>query len=91
MPVEIAIQLSDEVAEKLRQQDRDLSRLGLEKLVCSLYRDGSLSQVQAMHDLGITSRLAFEQMLARHHLNRDWSAEEVDAEFAALERLRASQ
>lgn len=36
MPVEIAIQLPDDVAEKLRQQDQNLNRLGLEKLVCSL-------------------------------------------------------
>ena len=89
MPVEIAIQLPDDAAAKLRQQSSDLPRLGLEKLICSLYRDGQLSQVEAMHDLGIPSRLAFEQLLTRHHLHRDWSAEEVDAEFAALDSLHA--
>ena len=89
MPVEIAIQLPDEVADKLRRQDRNLSQLGLEKLICSLYRDGSLSQAEAMRNLGLTSRLAFEEMLARHHAQRDWPVEEVDAELAALDRLQA--
>jgi hypothetical protein len=36
MPVEIAIQLPDEFAAKLREQSDDLSELGLEKLVCSM-------------------------------------------------------
>jgi hypothetical protein len=89
MPVEIAIQLPDDVADKLRRQDRNLNRLGLEKLVCSLYRDGSFSQAEAMRDLGVASRLAFEEMLARHHSQRDWPAEEVDAELATLDRLQA--
>ena len=89
MPVEVAIQLPDDVAAMLRQENRDLSRWGLEKLLCSLYRDGILGQVEAMRDLGLTSRLAFEEMLSRHHLHRDWSPAEIDAELAALDRLPA--
>lgn len=42
-----------------------------------------------MRDLGVVSRLAFEEMLARHHCHRDWPAGEVDAELAALDRLHA--
>jgi len=87
MPVEIAIQLPDDAAEKLRQQDNNLSQIGLEKLICSLCRDGSLSEVEAMRDLGITSRIAFEQLVARHHLQREWPAEEIEAELAAINRL----
>jgi hypothetical protein len=89
MPVEVAIQLPDEVAAILRQENRDLSRWSLEKLLCSLYRDGILGQVAAMRDLGLTSRLAFEELLTRHHLHRDWSAAEIEAELVALDRLPA--
>lgn len=89
MPVEVAIQLPDDVAAKLRQQNHDLSRWSLEKLLCSLYRDGLLGQVETMRDLGLISRLAFEEMLSRHHLHRDWSAAEIDLEIAALDRLFA--
>ena len=83
MPVEVAIQLTDDVAAMLRHDNRDLSRWSLEKLLCSLYRDGILSQVEAMRDLGLPSRLAFEELLTRHHLHRDWSAAEIDTELAA--------
>jgi len=89
MPVQVAIQLPDEVAALLRQENRDLSRWSLEKLLCSLYRDGVLGQADAMRDLGLTSRLAFEELLTRHHLHRDWSAVEIDTELAALDRLPA--
>jgi len=89
MPVEVAIQLPDDVAVKLRHQNCDLSRWSLEKLLCALYRDGLLGQVEAMHGLGLTSRLTFEELLSRHHLHRDWSAAEIDAELAALDRLPA--
>ena len=89
MLVQIAIQLPDAVADKLRRENRDLSRWSLEKLICSLYRDGMLGQVEAMRDLGLNSRLAFDELLSRHHLHRDWSAAEIDAELAALDRLSA--
>jgi len=41
-----------------------------------------------MRELGSPSRLAFEQLLTRHNLNRDWSAEEVERELATVDRLR---
>ena len=87
MPVEVAIQLPDDVAAMIRHQNRDLSRWSLEKLLCSLYRDGLLSQVEAMQGLGVNSRLVFEDLLSRHHLHRDWSVAEIDAEITALDRL----
>jgi hypothetical protein len=65
-----------------------LARLSREKLVCSLYRDGKLSQAEAMRELGSLSRLAFEQMLSRHNLHRDLPAEEVQRELDAVDRLR---
>ena len=89
MPVEVAIQLPDDVAAMIRHQNRDLSRWSLEKLLCSLYRDGLLSQVEAMQGLGVNSRLVFEDLLSRHHLHRDWSVAEIDAEITALDRLPA--
>lgn len=89
MPVQVAIQLPDEVAARLRHENRDLSRWSQEKLLCSLYRDGMLGQAEAMRGLGLTSRLAFEGLLTRHHLHRDWAKAEIDAELAALARLPA--
>ena len=86
MPVQFEVEIPDSVAAKLREQDVDLARLSREKLVCSLYRDGKLSQAEAMRDLASPSRLAFEQLLTRHNLHRDWSPEEVESELATFDR-----
>ena len=89
MRVELAVEMPDAEAAKLREQNPDLARLGLEKLVCSLYRDGRLGQTEAMRALNCPSRLAFEELLTRHNLHRDWPREEMEQEFAAVDRLRA--
>ena len=88
MPVQFAVVVPDTVAAKLREQDPDLPRLSREKLVCSLYRDGCLSQVEAMQALDCPNRLAFEALLTRHNLHRDWPEQEVEQEFAAVDRVR---
>ena len=87
MRIEFAVEIPDAVAAKLREQNPDLGRLGLEKLVCSLYRDGRLSQTEAMRVLNSPSRLAFEELLTRHNLHRDLAREEMEQEFAAVDRL----
>lgn len=68
MAVQFEVEIPDAVAAKLREQDTDLARLSREKLVCSLYRDGKLSQAEAMRELGSPSRLAFDELLTRHNL-----------------------
>ena len=88
MAVQFEVEIPDSIAAMLREQDPDLARLSREKLVCSLYRDGMLSQAEAMRELGSPSRLAFEQLLTRHNLHRDWPAEEVEREATAVDRLR---
>lgn len=87
MRVEFTVEMPESVAAKLREQNPDLGRLGLEKVVCSLYRDGHLSQAEAMRALDCPSRLAFEELLTRHNLHRDWPREEIAQEFAAVDRL----
>ena len=89
MPVEFTVEVPDAVAAKLRQQNPYLSRLSLEKLVCSLYRECQLSQIEAMRALDCPGRLAFEELLTRHHLHRDWPREEMEQELAAVDRLHA--
>src|SRR5262245_34956405 len=71
MAVEIAVNLPDNVAEKLRKQGADLSRLSLERVVCSLYREGELTHYEAMQAIGCPSRIAMDELLARHNMHRD--------------------
>jgi hypothetical protein len=91
MRVEFIVEMPEAVAAKLREQSPDLGRLGLEKVVCSLYREEQLSQIEAMRALDCPSRLAFEELLTRHNLHRDWSREEISQEFAAVDRLHSRE
>ena len=71
MAVEISVLVPEVVAEKLKKQGDDLARLSLEKVVCSLYREGELTHHEAMNALGCPSRLAFDSLLARLNVQRD--------------------
>ena len=71
MAVEIAVKLPDNVAEKLQKQGGDLSRLSLERVVCSLYREGQLTHHEAMQAIGCSSRIAMDELLASHNMHRD--------------------
>ncbi len=89
MRVEFVVEVPEPVAARLREQNADLGRVGLEKLVGSLYRCGELSQLESMRALNCPSRIAFEAILTRHHLHRDWSREEVERELAAVDSVHA--
>ena len=71
MAIEISVELPENVAEKLKKQGDDLSRLSLEKVVCSLYREGELTHYEAMQALGCPSRLAMDALLVRLNMQRD--------------------
>jgi hypothetical protein len=89
MAVEIAFNLPENVAEKLKKQGADLSRLSFEKLVCSLYRDGELTHREAMEALGAPGRHAMDEILSRHNMHREWTREEFEADLKTMDQLRA--
>ena len=88
LSVEIAFQLPENVAAKLKKQGEDLSRLSFEKLVCSLYRDGELTHKEAMEAVGFRSRHAMDEILSRHNMHREWTRKEFEADLKTLEGLR---
>jgi hypothetical protein len=80
----IALNLPDIVFARLRIQDEDVVREAEQVLVCGLYREGRLSAPEAMHSLDISSRAAFESLVARHQAQRDWPEEETDQELQTI-------
>jgi hypothetical protein len=71
--IEISIKLPQNVAQKLSELSagNDLARQSLEVLVCSLYRQGRLTHFEARTAIGLPSRLAFDELLARLDLQPD--------------------
>lgn len=84
----IALTLPDFVFAKLREQGADVGQTSAETLVCSLYREGRLTAPEAMRAVGVSSRLAFEALVAEHHATREWPDEEVAAELETLDSMR---
>jgi hypothetical protein len=83
----IALDLPDFVLATLREEGADVVRAAEQTLVCGLYRKGRLSATDAMRSLGISSRAGFEDLVARHHAERDWPDEEVARELATIGKL----
>lgn len=88
MAVEIAFQLPENIAAKLKKQGADLSRVSFEKLICTLYRDGELTHKEAMETLGCASRYALDDVLSRHNMHREQTRAEFEADLKTLESLR---
>ena len=83
----VALNLPDLVAAKLGQAGADVADEMLRTLVCGLYREGRISTPEAMRSLNITSRAAFETLVAHHHAEREWPDEEIELELATIKRL----
>ncbi|TDU73388.1 uncharacterized protein UPF0175 [Prosthecobacter fusiformis] len=82
----IALNLPDFVFASLREEGGDIVRSAEQTRICGLYREGRLSSTDAMNSLGITSRIAFETLVARHHAERDWTDEEVSLELETIQQ-----
>ncbi len=59
----------------------------LRTFICGLYREGRITAPEAMRTLGMDSRISFENLIAQHRTQRDWSEEEVAAELETIERI----
>lgn len=83
----ITLQVPDFIADRLGAADADVETESLHTLVLGLYREGRVSAREAMLSLEISSRTAFEELVARHHAERDWPEDEVARELEAIRRL----
>ncbi len=83
----IALQMPDLIAARLAQSSGNVADETLRTVVCGLYREGRVSAVEAMKSLDITSRAAFERLIAEHRAEREWPDSEVERELATIGRL----
>jgi len=86
--VEVFLRLPENVARKIAELSggRDLAKQSLELLVGSLYRRGELTHYEARTALGIDSRLAMDELLARLGMQPDeYTWDDFLADRAALD------
>ena len=83
----IALQMPDFIAARLAQSSSNVADETLRTLVCGLYREGRISAGEAMRSLEITSRIAFENLIAEHRAEREWPDSEVERELSTIGSL----
>jgi hypothetical protein len=83
----ITLQVPDFIADRLGATDANVETESLHTLVFGLYREGRVSAREAMLSLEISSRAAFEALVARHRAERDWPEDEVARELETIRRL----
>jgi len=76
----IAVDLPEDIAERLQAKWGDLSRATREAIAIEGYRSGALSQDQVQRLLGLASRWEVDALLKRAGVYLDYTEEDVARE-----------
>ncbi len=87
MTIAITVELPQSVAKKLGSNKTDLSRTALEAIALESYRSDRLTGFQVMEMLGLETRLELDAFLKAHHIDLEYSFEDLEREHADLDFL----
>jgi hypothetical protein len=87
MSIAITVELPESVAERLGNSKIDLSRTALEAIAVEGYRSDRLTGFQVMEMLGLETRLELDAFLKAHHVDLEYSFEDLEREHADLDFL----
>ena len=87
MSIAITVELPESVAERLGNSKIDLSRTALEAIAVEGYRSDHLTGFQVMEMLGLETRLELDAFLKAHHVDLEYSFEDLEREHADLDFL----
>lgn len=77
----IAVDLPEDIAERLQAKWGDLSRAAREAIAIEGYRSGALSQNQVQRLLGLASRWEVDALLKRAGVYLEYTEEDVAREL----------
>jgi Uncharacterised protein family (UPF0175) len=86
-PMQVAIELPEDIAEGLRAKWKDLPRHALEALALEGYRSSALTESQVRRVLGFRTRMEVNSFLRDHGVYYDYTPSEIDQEIRINERL----
>ena len=87
MSVAITVELSESVAEKFGNSQKDLSRAALEAIALEGYRSDRLTGFQVKEMLGFEIGLELDAFLKAHHIDLEYSFEDLEREHRNLDFL----
>jgi len=85
--MKIAVELPEDIAERLEGKWGDLSRAAREAIAIEGYRSGALSQSQVQRLLGLASRWEVDALLKRAGVYLDYTEEDLAREIESGHEL----
>ena len=85
--MDVQLQIPDDVARVLQNQQKDLSRAALEALALEGYRNERLSEGQVRRLLGFRTRMQVHTFLKAHNVYLNYSIHELENDLASLRQF----
>jgi hypothetical protein len=85
--MDVQLQIPDDVARVIQNQQPDLSRAALEALALEGYRSERLSEGQVRRLLGFRTRMQVHTFLKAHNVCLNYSIHELEHDLASLKHL----
>jgi len=85
--MDVQLQIPDDVARVIQNQQPDLSRAALEALALEGYRNECLSEGQVRRMLGFRTRMQVHTFLKAHNVYLNYSIRELENDLASLKHF----
>ncbi len=85
--MDVQLQIPDDVARVIQNQQPDLSRAALEALALEGYRSQRLSEGQVRRFLGFRTRMQVHTFLQAHNVYLNYSIRELQNDLASLKHF----
>jgi hypothetical protein len=85
--MDVRLQIPDDVARVIQNQQPDLSRAALEALALEGYRSERLSEGQVRRLLGFRTRMQVHTFLKAHNVYLNYSIRELENDLASLKHF----
>jgi hypothetical protein len=85
--MQLTVQIPDDIARRLSEAGGDLSRRALEGLALEEFKSGHISKPELRRLLSFDNRYDLDEFLKLHGVVEDYTADEVEREVEALQRL----
>lgn len=85
--MELAVQIPDDLASRMRSSGGDLSRLALEALALDEFRSGHITKPELRRLLGFETGHQLDGFLKAHEVSEDYTLQDLEKELEGLSRL----
>jgi hypothetical protein len=86
-PMNVTVQIPDDIADRLSAAGGDLSRRALEALAAEEYKHDRLTKPELQRLLGIETSFQVDEFLKAHDVWIEYTSDDVERERRGLERL----